>query len=89
MVYHSVLACAHSTTQPHFMLTVLIKLVQSHSFRDLFWSFVRSVLEYCSAVWRSAYDSHLKLLDRVVSGAGFSAGGVIEPNHAHRRSVAV
>ena len=31
-----------------------------------FWSFVLPVLEYCSAVWCSAADSHLKLLDRVM-----------------------
>ena len=31
-----------------------------------FWNFVLLVLEYCSAVWCSAADSHLKLLDRVV-----------------------
>ena len=36
-----------------------------------FWSFVLPVLEYCSAVWCSAADSHLKLLDRVVRSAGF------------------
>ena len=53
-----------------------------------FWSFVLPVLEYCSAVWCSAADSHLKLLDRVVRSAGFLAGGVIECNLAHRRSVA-
>ena len=40
-----------------------------------FWSFVLPVLEYCSAVWCSPADSHLKLLDRVVRSA-------------HRRSVA-
>ena len=33
-------------------------------------------------------DSHLKLLDRVVRSAGFQAGGVLECNLAHRRSVA-
>ena len=38
-----------------------------------FWSFVLPVLEYCSTVRRSAADSHIKLLDRVVRGAGFSA----------------
>ena len=38
---------------------------------------------YCSAA-----DSHLKLLDRVVRSAGFLAGGVLECNIAHRRSVA-
>ena len=31
---------------------------------------VLPVLEYFSAVWCSATDTHLKLLDRVVSGAG-------------------
>ena len=36
-----------------------------------FLSFVLPVLEYCSAVWCSAAESHLKLLDRVVSDADF------------------
>ena len=36
-----------------------------------FWSFVLPVLEYCSSVWCSAADSHLKPLDRVVMSAGF------------------
>ena len=40
-------------------------------------------MEYCSAA-----DSHLKLLDRVVRSAGFLAGGVLDCNLAHRRSVA-
>ena len=53
-----------------------------------FWSFVLPVLEYCSAVWCSAADSHLKLLDRVVRSAGFPAGGVLECTLAHCRSVA-
>ena len=53
-----------------------------------FWSFVLPVLEYCSAVWCLAADSHLKLLDRVVRSAGFLAGGVLDCNLAHRRSVA-
>ena len=52
------------------------------------WSFVLLVLEYCSAVWCSATDSHLKLLDRVVRSAVFLAGGVLDFNLAHRRSVA-
>ena len=39
-------------------------------------------------MWCSAADSHLKLLDRVVRSAGFLAGGVLECNLAHRRSVA-
>ena len=47
------------------------------------------VLEYCSAVWCSAADTHLKLLDRVVSGACFLAGGVLNCNLSHRRPVAM
>ena len=53
-----------------------------------FCGFVLPVLEYCYAVWCSAADTHLKLLDRVVSGACFLAGGVLNCNHSHRRSVA-
>ena len=48
-----------------------------------------SVLEYCSAVWCSAAYTHLKLLDRAVSGARFLTGGVFECAISHRRSVAV
>ena len=40
-----------------------------------FWIFVLPFLEYCSAVWCSATDTHLKLLDRVVSGASFLTVG--------------
>ena len=36
--------------------------------------FVLPVLEYSSAMWCSAPDTHLKLLDRVVSGASFLTG---------------
>ena len=42
---------------------------------------------FCSVVF--AADTHLKLLDRVVSGACFLAGGVLNCNLSHRRSVAV
>ena len=41
-----------------------------------FPGFVLPVLEYCPAVWCSAADTHLKLLDRAVSGARFLTGGV-------------
>ena len=51
--------------------------------------FVLPVLEYCSAVWCSAADKHLKLLDRAVSGARFLTMGVFECDTAHRRSVIV
>ena len=54
-----------------------------------FLGFVLPVLEYCSAVWCSAADTRLKLLDLVVSGARFLTGGVFECDIAHRRSVAV
>ena len=54
-----------------------------------FLSFVLQVLEYCSAVWCSAGDTYLKLLDRAVSGARFLTGGVFECVISHRRSVAV
>ena len=51
--------------------------------------FVLPVLENCSAVWCSTADTHLKLLDRIVSGACFLAGGMLNCNLSHRRSVAV
>ena len=51
--------------------------------------FVLPVLEYCSAMWCSAADAHLKLLDRVVSGVCFLAGGVLNCDISHCRSVAV
>ena len=54
-----------------------------------FRSFFLPVLEYCSAVWCSAADTHLKLLDCAVSGARFLTGDVIECDIAHRRSVAI
>ena len=50
---------------------------------------VLPVLEYCSAVWCSAADTHLKLVDRAVSGARFLTGGMFECDISHRRSVAV
>ena len=50
-----------------------------------FRGFVLPVLEYCSAVMCSAADTHLKLLDRAVSGTRFLTGGVFECDIAHRR----
>ena len=52
------------------------------------YSFVLPALEYCSEVSCSAANSHHKL-HRVVRGAVFLAGGVLECNISHRRSVAV
>ena len=51
--------------------------------------FCPASFEYCSAIWCSADDTHLKLLDRAVSGARFLTGGVFESDISHRRSVAV
>ena len=50
---------------------------------------VLPILEYYSAVWCSAANTHIKLLYRAVSGARFPTGGVFECDIAHRRSVAV
>ena len=36
-----------------------------------FRGFVLPVLEYCSAVWCSAADTYLNLLDRAVNGARY------------------
>ena len=54
-----------------------------------FLGFVLPVLEYCPAVWCSAVDTHLKLLDRVVSGARLVTVGVLECDIAHCRFVAI
>ena len=54
-----------------------------------FRGFVLPVLEYCSAVWCSAADTHIKLLDRAVSDARFLTGSVFECDIAHRRTVTV
>ena len=53
-----------------------------------FKSFVLPILEYCSPVWSSAADCHLKLLDRVVCNANFLSGGSLDCNLSHRRSIA-
>ena len=44
-----------------------------------FHGFILPVLEYCSAVWCSAADTHLKLLDSVVSGTSFFNWGCVDP----------
>ena len=54
-----------------------------------FRGFVLPVLEYCSAVWCLDADTHLKLLDRAVSGTRFLTGSVSECDIAHRRSFPV
>ena len=54
-----------------------------------FRGFVLPVLECCSTVRCSAADTHLKLLDRAVSGARFLTGGVFECDIAHRQSLVI
>ena len=54
-----------------------------------FRGFVLQVLEYCSAVWCSAADTHLKLLDRADRGAWFLTCSVFGCDIVHRRSMAV
>ena len=54
-----------------------------------FHGFVLPILEYCSAVWCWAADTHLKLLDQVVNGACFLTGSTLDCDLPHRRSVAV
>ena len=51
--------------------------------------FVLPVLEYCSAVWSSAADTHLKLLDRGVNSACLLTDGGLECDLEHRQAVAV
>ena len=48
-----------------------------------FLGFVLPVLEYCSAVWCSAADTYLKLLDCIVSGACFLAAGMLNCDLSH------
>ena len=49
-----------------------------------FRGFVLPVLQYCYVVLCSAADTHLKLLDRAVSGARFLTGDVFECDIFHR-----
>ena len=49
-----------------------------------FRGFVLTVLDYCSAVWCSAADTHLKLLDLAVSGARYLTKCQFECDIVHR-----
>ena len=74
-------------TCEHF--SILVNKLIGYADASTLMAVVLPVLEYCSAVWCSAADTHLKLLDRAVSGAQFLTEGVFECDIAHRRSVAV
>ena len=54
-----------------------------------FPGFILPVLEYSSAVWCLAVETHVKLLDRAVSGSQFLTGCVFECDITHHRSVEV
>ena len=54
---------------------------------DCFRSYVLPLLEYCSPVWSSAADCHLKLLDRVVRCAKFIYPQCDLGDLTHRRTV--
>ena len=73
-------------------LCILMKSWRVFHYRLLFGRCFRGfvlVLDYCSAVWCSAANTYLKLLDREVNCAWFVTWGVFECNIAHRRSVAI
>ena len=53
-----------------------------------FWTFLLPTLEYCSPAWMSAAQSHLSLLDKVVSKASHLCGGQLKCDLSHRRKVA-
>ena len=72
-----------------YLVEVLASVHDRSLLGECFRGFVQPVLERCSAVWCSAADTHLKLLDCVVSGARLLNGCVFECDIAHRRSVAV
>ena len=48
-----------------------------------------AVLEYCTALWCSAADTHLKLLDCSVSGNRFRTGSVLQRSMRDRRSSSI
>ena len=72
-----------------YLEEVLVSVHERSLLGRCFRGFVLPFLEYCSAVWCSAAETHLKLLDRAVSGARFLTKGVFECGIAHHRSVAV
>ena len=53
-----------------------------------YWLYLLSFLEYCSPVWGSAAESHMKLLDSVIRGANFLSCGIC-CNLSRQRDVAL
>ena len=57
------------------ILRKFLRVFHDRSLHERFFrGFVLPVLEYCSAVWCSDADTHVKLLDCAVSGARFPTG---------------
>ena len=54
--------------------------------RKCFYSFILPCFEYCSPVWSSAADSHLRLLDRTLNSCKFLIPG-LDIDLWHRRSI--
>ena len=69
-------------------LTIYEKVLASIPWYNFSWEILPGLCSACFAVLfcsvGSAADTHLKLLDRVVSGVRFLTGGVYEYNIAHR-----
>ena len=80
---------SRSASQRRYLEEVLASVPWQIACWEMLSGFVLPVLEYCSAVWCSTVDTHLKLLDRAVSGARFLTGGLFQSDISHRRSVAV
>ena len=74
-------------------LGILIKSWQVFHDRLLlgrcFRGFVLPILKYCSVVWCSAADTHLKTTGPWGQWCSYLTGGVFECDLTHRRSVAV
>ena len=83
-------SASRAASQRHGILRKSWRLFHDRSLLGrCFRGFVLPLLEYCSVVWCSAADTHLKLLDQAVSTVQFLTGGVFECDISHRRSVAV
>ena len=68
------IACLETEKQKYAAVKQAYKLKRSTKFQNAFISedkgvYQLPVLECCSAVWCSAAGTHLRLLDRVVSGS--------------------
>ena len=74
---HLRLVSRQSFSKNWYLEEVLVVFHDRSLLERSFGGFVLPGLEYCSAVWCPAADTHL-ILDRAVSGARFLTGGVFE-----------